>query len=312
MVLSPEACRLCQSDRGGFEIVGEFVYGGRMDQRFYRCGNCDVAFLFPPPPEEEEAKFYAGEFEKFMDRRAGNTRSWSGPEAHIASNQDQVLRRMPHLEKYMDRAGLRLLELGCSSGFMLLALQERGVEVLGVEPSGLFTSFVRSRNIPVFTSLEEFQQQSGAAGTLDLITHYFLLEHVRDPVLFLKQCLAQLKPTGKMFFEVPSRDDPLVSIYDIPAYHEFYWTVAHHWYFNRASLTFLLDQLDCEYELIPEQRYDLSNHFWWALTGKPGGMAKFSGQFTPELDDAYKESMRRTGHCDTFFVWLHREGDSHT
>ena len=306
MPAGPDTCRLCQANYPEFEVVGEYVYGGHEDQKFYRCPNCDVAFLFPPPAEEDEAKFYAGEFEKFMEGRAGNTRDWSGPEAHIASNQDQVSRRMPHLQAHLDRPGLRLLELGCSSGFMLLPLKERGVEVLGVEPSGLFTGFVRSHNIPVYDSLEDFQQHSGAAGDLDLITHFFLLEHVRDPVTFLKQGLDQLKPTGKMFFEVPSRDDPLVTIYNIPAFHNFYWTVAHHWYFNRNSLTFLLDQLHCKYELIPDQRYDLSNHLWWALTGKPGGMGKFSTQFTPELESAYKESMRQTGHCDTYFVWLHK------
>jgi hypothetical protein len=109
-----------------------------------------------------------------------------------------------------------------------------------------------------------------------------------------------------MFFEVPSRYDPLITIYDIPAFHKFYWSVAHHWYFNRRSLEFLLDQLPCRYELIPEQRYDLSNHLWWALAGKPGGMGKYSAKFTQDLEAAYKESMRRTGHCDAFFVWLHK------
>ena len=302
----PQECRLCLAKHRDFQVVGDYVYGGRDDQKFYRCPDCDIAFLFPVPNEEEEARFYAQEFEKYMQGRAGEERDWGGPEAHIASNQDQVARRMPHLEVHLARPGLRLLELGCSSGFMLLPLQERGAEVMGVEPSGLFTSFVRSRSIPVYDSLDQFQQHSSSAGNLDLITHFFLLEHVRHPASFLKQCLDQLQPTGKMFFEVPSRDDPLITIYDIPEFQKFYWSVAHHWYFNLRSLTFLLDQLPCRYELIPEQRYDLSNHLWWAMNGKPGGMGKFSAHFTQELDEAYKASMRQTGHCDTFFVWLHK------
>jgi SAM-dependent methyltransferase len=303
---TPQICRLCQAAHGDFEVVGDFVYGGQAEQKFYRCPDCDIAFLFPPTNEEEEAQFYAQEFEKFMEGRAGENRDWTGPEAHIASNQDQVSRRLPFLEQHLGRPGVRLLELGCSSGFMLLPLKERGVEVMGVEPSGLFTNFVRSRDIPVYESLEDFESQSGAAGELNLVTHYFLLEHVRDPLSFLNQCLDLLKPDGTVFFEVPSRDDPLVTIYDIPAFHKFYWSVAHHWYFNQGSLKFLLDQLPCEYEMIPDQRYDLSNHMWWAMAGQPGGMGKFSAQFSPELDEAYKESMRRTGHCDTFFVRLHK------
>ena len=302
----PERCRLCQESPDRFKVVGNYVYGGRAEQKFYECPNCDVAFLFPPPSKEEEARFYAQEFEKFMECRADSTRGWSGPEAHIASNQDQVLRRMPFLGKELTVPKLRVLEIGCSSGFMLIPLKEQGMEVIGVEPSGVFASFVHSRDIPIYASLDEFQQRSGVAGDLDLIMHFFLFEHIRHPISFLKQCLTLLKPTGKMFFEVPSRSDPLNTIYDILAFQKFYWSVAHHWYFNCKSLQFILNQLPCEYELIPEQRYDLSNHFWWALTGRPGGMGKFADKFTPELDAAYKESMRRTGHCDTFFVWVHK------
>ena len=303
----PKACRLCQATPGRFEIVGEFVFGGHSDQHFYECPRCDVAFLFPPLDEKDEAKFYAKEFEKFMESRTGEGGGWSGPEAHIAANHEQVARRMPYLEGELSRPGMRVLEIGCSSGFMLLPMKERGIDVMGVEPSGGFTDFLRSQGIPVFDSLDEFQSHSGAAGKLDLITHFFLFEHVRDPASFLRHALSLLKPGGKMFFEVPSRSDPLVTIYDIPEFHKFYWSVAHNWYFNKPSLEFVLGQLGCQYQLIPEQRYDLSNHFWWALEGRPGGMGRYSGKITPELDQAYKESMRTTGHCDTYFVWVQRE-----
>ena len=311
MALSqPKVCGLCRASNARFEVVGEYVHGGHAEQRFYGCPNCDVAFLFPPPSEEDEARFYAQEFEKYMEGRTDTSGGWSGPKAHIAANQDQVARRMPYLDKELSMHNLRALEVGCSSGFMLLALKERGMDVIGVEPSGTFTSFVRSCDIPVFRSLQEFQEESGRGTDLDLILHFFLLEHIRNPISFLERCLGLLKPNGKMFFEVPSRSDPLITIYDIPAFHNFYWSAAHHWCFNRKSLEFLLDQLDCEYEVIPEQRYDLSNHFWWALEGMPGGIGKFAAKFAPELDAAYKESMRQTEHCDTYFVWLHKTGAS--
>ena len=300
-------CRLCRATSLDFEVVGDYVYGGNDQQKFYRCRFCDVAFLFPPTDEHQEVKFYAEEFEKFMEiRNAGGDRDWTGPESHIITNNDQLLRRLPYLESAINHDGMKLLELGCSSGFMLLPLRELGLEVKGVEPSGHFTEFVQSKGIPVYESLEQFKQNDPDVGLLDLITHFFLLEHVRDPLEFLEQCLELLKPDGKVFFEVPSRDDPLVTIYNIPAFHDFYWSVAHHWYFNRESLVYLLDQLPCKYELIPEQRYDLSNHLWWAIQGKPGGMGKYSEEFTDELDKVYKESMKKTGHCDSFFVWLYK------
>ena len=305
----PKACRLCQTESSDFTIVGHYVYGGSDDQKFYECPNSAVAFLYPPLSPEQEAHFYEQEFAKFMEDRSGSLRGWEGLESHIAASRSEVTRRLPHIEQFINNTDMQVLDVGCSSGFMLFPLQAQGLRVYGVEPSKLFKPYIESQNIPVFDSIEQFEKDSGAYGQIDLLTHYFLLEHVRDPLTFLKKCLEQLKPTGKIFYEVPSRDDPLVSIYNIPAFHYFYWSVAHNWYFNYASLTYLLNQLNCSYELIPEQRYDLSNHMYWALEGKPGGMERFSQSFTKELDATYKKSMRETGHCDTYFAWINK-GDS--
>lgn len=303
---NPQICRLCEATPDQFEIVGDFVYGGSEEQKFYACPQCDVAFLYPVPSEEDEAHFYAQEFEKYMEDRADQTRGWTGPEEHIAANQDAVERRMPFLQPELSGKHTRLMELGCSSGFMLLPLIDRGVDVTGVEPSGIFADSLRAKGIPIYDSLNDYLTSSETDDGFDLITHFFLLEHIRNPFSFLRSTLELLKPTGKMFFEVPSRSDPLITIYDAPAFQKFYWSVAHHWYFNRKSLDYLLGKLPCDYKLIPEQRYDLSNHIWWALAGKPGGMGKYSNKFTPELDATYKESMLTTDHCDTFFVWLER------
>lgn len=305
-LIGPDRCPLCGAAATAFAVVGEHVYGGRPEQKFYECPSCDVAFLFPRLTEEEEARFYAQEFEKFMEDRAGHAAGWSGPEAHIAANQPHVRRRLAAMAADLARPRLKVLEVGCSSGFMLLALRERGTEVMGVDPSGAFTRFVRSRGIPVFDSLDQFEAQAGAAGSLDLVIHFFVFEHIRHPVVFLEQCLRLLAPGGVVFFEVPSRSDPLVTIYDVPAFHRFYWSVAHHWYFNARSLQYVCERLDCAFELVPEQRYDLSNHMWWALEGKPGGSGRYASRLTPELEAAYLESMRRTGHCDTFFVRLRK------
>lgn len=102
-----------------------------------------------------------------------------------------------------------------------------------------------------------------------------------------------------MIFEVPSKSDPLITIYNIDTFKRFYWSVAHHFYYDQASLDYILKRVANNYEIIPEQRYDLSNHLCWALEGKPGGQGKYSSFFTDELETAYLSSMRKTGHCDT-------------
>ena len=297
-------CSLCGASISRPEVVGDFVYGGTEEQKFYRCPECDVAFLYPAMSQEEEARFYAREFEKFMEKRAGKDFDWSGPEGHIRTNEKQFTRRLRFFDELV-APGRRILEIGCSSGFMLLPLKKRGAEVVGVEPSQNFTSFLKKEGINVYRSIEEIGHEQKMKG-FDLIMHFFVLEHIRKPVEFLRQALELVAPGGVMVFEVPSRSDPLLTIYNIPAFQKFYWSAAHHYYFNRASLEYILKKVTVRFEIIPEQRYDLSNHMTWALDGKPGGQGRFSSSFTGELDRAYLESMTKTGHCDTLVCKIYK------
>jgi 2-polyprenyl-3-methyl-5-hydroxy-6-metoxy-1,4-benzoquinol methylase len=295
---NPVECRLCKARVGKFEIVGDFVYGGSSNQKFYHCSMCDIAFLYPPMTEKKEKDFYAGEFEKYMEKRAGKDFDWSGPEAHIKSNEKQYKRRLRFFQDLI-LPGKRILEIGCSSGFMLLPLKKKGLEAVGIEPSGGFTSFLTGQDIPVYSSLDELGATKLGKKKFDLLFHFFVLEHVRNPVEFLKQAFKFVAPGGHMVFEVPSRSDPLISIYNIPAFQKFYWSIAHNWYFNRKSLEYVLKQIVGKFDIIPEQRYDLSNHITWAMEGRPGGQGKYSHFFTQSLETAYRENMVKTGYCDT-------------
>ena len=91
----------------------------------------------------------------------------------------------------------------------------------------------------------------------------------------------------------------MYSIYDVPAFDRFYWSVAHPWYFSEDSIHYLLNQLGQLYEILRDQRYDLSNHLVWARDGKPGGMGRFTETLGSEIEENYKQTLIRIGKCDT-------------
>ncbi len=307
MNISPDICPICKNKQTSFKILAKKVYSGKDNQHFFQCDICDVAFLYPQLTVEEEHEFYANEFSKFMEIRSGKDFDWSGPENHVKSNEKQFLRRWPFFKDFI-QPGKKVLEIGCSSGFMLLPLIDKKCDVVGIEPSRQFTSFLKHNKIKVFSSIDEMSKQSASSEKFDLILHFFVLEHIRNPFAFLMEALELLDDEGTMVFEIPNRDDPLITIYDIEAFHAFYWSVAHNYYFNKNSLSFILDQIPCEYKIIDEQRYDLSNHMTWAIEGKPGGQSRYSKMFTPELDKQYLESMKKKGCCDTSVVILKKNG----
>jgi len=258
-----------------------------------------MIYLFPPPSEEEESAFYRKEFEKYMAKRSAHDKDWSSPEKHFESNQGEVRRRLPFLERHL-REGQSVLEIGCSSGFMLSALKDKGIDAYGLDPSEGFIEYVKSKGIDVYKNLEELIENHDVA--FDLIIHYYVLEHVRNPLEFIKEYMGLLNDTGKMIFEVPCATDPLLELYKVPAFERFYWSVAHHWYFTRESLAGLLRKTDYNFELFPEQRYDISNHMTWMQEGKPGGLHRYSHIFGPELEELYREKLKGNWLCDTIIA----------
>lgn len=295
----PSQCPLCGSGNEFQDVVTRHVFGAPQVRKsaFFHCHVCDVRYLFPGLTPEEEVRFYAAEFESFMASRSGRAGGWHQAEEHLLASEPTRFRRMkyitPHLQSARD-----VLEIGCSSGFMLYPLAEKGMNCMAIEPSGVFSEYVRSHGIATFPSLELLLRKEGSRQ-FDLIMHFFVLEHISSPLAFLKSQLDVLRPGGKLIFEIPNVADALYAVYDIPAFERFYWSIAHPWYFSEASLRYLLDQIGFTYEILIDQRYDLSNHITWALDGRPGGMGLYKDKFGSELEELYKQALIQSGNCDT-------------
>jgi hypothetical protein len=55
-------------------------------------------------------------------------------------------------------------------------------------------------------------------------------------------------------------------------------------------------------ELIPEQRYDISNHVHWLTKGEPGGKGKYTHVFDERLNSEYSRVLKKHWLCDTVFA----------
>tara|TARA_Y100001960_G_C14729789_1_gene856891 strand:+ start:590 stop:1507 length:918 start_codon:yes stop_codon:yes gene_type:complete len=302
----PKFCPLCQAKPDQQKVVTSCVYGDKDKKHsFFNCSNCNVRYLYPGLTLEEQRRFYAAEFEGFMEKRAGEKGGWKNVEDHIRSNESARLRRMKYLEPHLAYSS-KILEIGCSSGFMLYPLIEKGHQCIGVEPSGVFSDYLKNRGLSVCDSIEQVPEII-SEREFDLILHFFVLEHISEPVKFFKDQISLLKTGGKIIFEVPNVADPLHSIYDIPSFEGFYWTIAHPWYFSEASLHFLLKQIGLTYEILLDQRYDLSNHIIWARDGRPGGMGQFTNSLGKELEESYKQGLIQIRKCDTLIAIITKD-----
>jgi SAM-dependent methyltransferase len=297
----PSTCPLCSSEAQHQNVVTKHVYGDEENKHaFYQCETCDVIYLYPQLSIEKEQQFYAKEFEGFMSSRSGFNAGWHGPEEHIKANTKQYERRWAYLKNHLSKPG-QVLELGCSSGFMLLPLLEMGFDCYGVEPSGVFSDFVRNKGVHIYENITEIDIQ------FDIIMNFFVMEHIRQPIKFIQDSIKLLKDDGLLIIEIPNANDPLATIYDINSFERFYWSIAHHWYFTEKSVQYLLGRIPgIEFNIFRDQRYDLSNHLVWARDNKPGGMNQFSHIFGDKLDSLYKETLIKSGFCDTLILKIKR------
>ena len=109
-----------------------------------------------------------------------------------------------------------------------------------------------------------------------------------------------------MIAEIPSSTDVLTSFYSIPSFEKFYWSIAHHYYYNPKSIEYIMNELNYRYSIEPEQRYDLSNHITWLMDGKPGGQGRFK-LFSNKTLEAYKKDLIDNWKCDTLVLKIFKD-----
>ena len=261
----------------------------------YRCETCETVFLHPIMSEEEEKAFYEAEFAAYMKERGspGETK----PEEHFEEWQPEARRRLENLKPWL-REGMRVLEVGSSTGFLLDAVAPFVGSTVGVEPGEHYREYANSRGIETHATLEDVPGEE-----FDLVMAYYVVEHMRDPIGELGRWRDLLAEGGHCAVEVPNVDDALVRYYQLDAFDRFYWQRAHYFNYSHKTLTMVLERAGFSaVEAIPDQRYDISNHVHWLWKGEPGGKGRYTDLFDDAVDREYRRVLKDSWHCDTVFA----------
>ncbi len=102
--------------------------------------------------------------------------------------------------------GARTLDVGCSGGYLAVALrEERGASVLGLEPDPAAAETARRRGVEVVLgSVEDPAVLAGVRGPFDAVVCGDVLEHVVDPWGTLAALADLLRPGGRMVVSLPN------------------------------------------------------------------------------------------------------------
>ena len=193
----------------------------------------------------------------------------------------------PHQEPIVDeirsilRKNMKVLDVGCSAGQFLDSLKGHVDLRVGLELSANEVAFIRKvLRFPVYNMpIEEAEIKE---GPFDLVTCLQTLEHVENPVDFLRHLAKNLKKDGYLYLELPNIDDVLLTHYHVRGYEDFYYREPHLSYFSKKTLRAALEKAGFSGEIKTVQRYNFLNHVHWIQSGTP--QPNFAiGNSTPAL-----------------------------
>lgn len=229
-------CNFCESDcfskfacENGFDIV--------------RCSNCGLVMVNPLPTFQYIQDFYSQYHEP------DSAAIWGNYMANVYAQALNFIKKFPH--------GSKVLDVGCGYGQFLVLAKERKFQVFGTELAEEPAGYVEKEyKIPVFHGILE--DSSFEDGYFDVITLWFVLEHLMDPRKTILKCFNLLKKGGVLVICVPNIDfrQMLVPFQNFTMLDSFFRKIgikvgtvkffhavdppAHLYGFNQRSLGFLL------------------------------------------------------------------------
>lgn len=220
----------------------------------------------------------------------------SSPEAYYRNHDKQQINNLRILGTD-DLRGKIIADIGCGGGSFLDLVKGYTQQTIAIEPAAAYHQALLQKGHLYYpycqSALGEWH------GKVDIVVSFAVVEHVENPLDFLKKIRELLKPRGKLLFSTPNYDDWLLEF--LPEiYGRFFYRRVHKWYFNGESLKELayragFSNVDIKYA----HRFDVSNALLWIKDKIPAGYGKL--ELFHDLDEHYKKVLERKGRTDFIY-----------
>lgn len=191
MSVEVEACPVCSGPHRPFE---EWLDGGHA-LRYRICERCGLVFQSPRMSQSELDAFYAQGYRTLVQ----GTEEITDKDLRIQAG------RARHLMTFLQRASVQPslhLDIGASSGVLLDQSRQRfNARVIGVEPGEAYRQKAVDQGMEYYADISQLPP----SNKFDLISLIHVLEHLPDPVEYLKNLREDyLAASGRLLLEVPN------------------------------------------------------------------------------------------------------------
>ena len=216
------SCILCKAS--SFHIVH------RKDHwQYLRCRNCNLVSVHPRPTPQEVTRHY----EDYLPTQSKEIEQWKSMMRVVIAQSANLI------ESRIKTGKGRLLDIGCGYGFFLQEMKSRGWEVSGIEISEVGREYTRDKwAIPMHS--QPLEDLALSSNLFDVITLFYVIEHIIDPLALLKEAKRILKPGGLVLLRWPHSTPIVKMLGPLSRKLDLYHTPYHLYDFSPKTIKMLL------------------------------------------------------------------------
>lgn len=236
------------------------AHGEKLGVPVMLCTDCGVVRQYVPFTAERLAEWYATEYLQHKY-------------THTYEHDVDVARQ--RLAEYNISAGARILDIGAGNGAFVNEARARGLDAWGQdlsEKSGSAHVYVGALHDVAFPT-----------DRFDVITMHDVLEHVVDPIGFLKEARRVLRRPGKLIVDFPN--------FHVPEGRHHWKKIEHLWMFTTAQLIDVLEKAGFEE---PAISYPIPSKVVVEVSKTPEKRAQIL--VPPGIGDAYWSMVKLPGY----------------
>lgn len=198
----PKSCPLCESmgPFSLFEVINGFP--------IFECCSCGLQFAWPLESAHYDRIYQRRQRENLL--KFSKDRTYEDY-LHVQNSEEEEIARWENVPRFRVLLPIlkalpkgRLLDVGCSTGFLLLIARKLGFEPFGMEASEEAVRIARKRFHLRVIRAESFEELSPEfRGPYRIVTALEVLEHVSDPGRFIKDIFSLLEDKGILILSCP-------------------------------------------------------------------------------------------------------------
>ena len=216
MIKKSSFCRICNS------IEIQIISIGKTE--LIKCLNCGISYLKNLPIEDTLLKYYENNY--FITPK-DNLKT----EKRRLHRIPEQLMLISEIKKFVT-APATILDIGCDKGFFLDEARRHGYKVVGIEPSKVAREYCHKIGIDVFNNINKIESK------WDIIVLWHSLEHILNPLEFMRDLKELISENGFVFIRVPDFNCIWSKIFK----NKWIWFSPsnHYFYYTKKSLEKLL------------------------------------------------------------------------